>query len=138
MFGLKKISVLMLSTFAIAGCHTMPSSSSVPYQVYAYQDQQVCPTELTLNVGDEIKFTVSDNPSTGYSWKLKQALQHLDATSVYNAHKTEGYLVVGMGGKREFRFKALTSGQDTIHLVYNRSWSPQEVGAEWTCQVTIR
>ena len=137
MFGLKKIAIFTFSTFAIGGCSSMPNSSA-SHRVYAYQAEQICPTQLAINVGDEIKLSLSDNPSTGYSWKLKQALQNFHATSTYTAHKKEGYLVVGMGGKREFTFKAVNSGEETIHLIYNRAWEPQEIGAQWMCQVTVR
>lgn len=138
MSGFKIIISLALSTgLVLTGCAHMPQNAPVQHK-YNYQLNQQCPVDLTVAVGETIQFVADDNPSTGYSWRLATALQHLEATSTYKADKTEGYLIVGAGGVRTFHFKALSAGTETIQLVYNRSWSPQEIGAQWNCQVTVK
>lgn len=131
------ISSTLLAGLVLTGCAHTPTSV-VLQQKYVYQLNQQCPTDLTVAVGETIQLVADDNPSTGYSWKLQTVLQYLAATSSYKANKTEGYLIVGAGGVRTFNFKATAVGTETIHMVYNRSWSPQEVGAQWVCQVTVK
>lgn len=121
----------------ITGCTSVPKTQAVQ-QKHVYTLDNKCPTELVVGVGETITVILADNPSTGYSWKLRGALQHFDATSSYAAHKTEGYLVVGAGGERNFHFKANSVGTDNINLVYTRSWTPDQIGAQWTCQVTVK
>lgn len=131
------IGSIVLMSSLLTGCAHMPSNQAES-KAHVYTLQQQCPADLTLAVGETMKFVVADNPSTGYSWKLRNGLQYSEATSSYVANKTEGYLIVGTGGMRTFYFKALAAGSETIHLVYTRSWEPQNVATEWRCKVTIQ
>ena len=132
---LKKL-VLLTIAIAITGCAQTSQFTKNQY-VHVYQKDQTCPETLNMKVGETVQVQLADNPSTGYSWKLAQSLQHLNATTTYNAHKTDDYLVVGLGGVRQFNFKALSTGEETIQLVYTRSWEPNIVGAAWSCKVNI-
>lgn len=129
------LSSLLFSSILLTGCAHM---ASAPTHTYVFKLNEQCPSGLTVAVGDTIKFVADDNPSTGYSWKLRQHLVFLDATMGYVPHKQEGYLIVGAGGVRTFNFKAKSVGQEQIHLVYTRSWMSNEVGAEWRCTVNIQ
>ena len=131
------ISSVALITLGFTGCTSFPTSNvDTPKPVYKIEQQ--CPANLTMKVGETLKVVADDNPSTGYSWKLRKALDHMTATSSYAAAKTEGYLIVGAGGVRTFNFTATSAGLDKIHLVYTRSWTPQEVGREWICDITVQ
>lgn len=131
-----KMMASLCTVVAMTGCANMAQNTAVPVG-QAYTLNQQCPAELHLAVGETLRFTADDNPSTGYAWKLRAPLEILEATSVYKANKTEGYLVVGAGGVRQFSFTAKNVGTETIHLVYTRSWELTQVATEWRCKVTV-
>lgn len=134
-----KVSVVSLLTagLVLTGCTTISKPVNAP-QPHTYGLNQQCPTDLTIAVGETIKFVADDNPSTGYSWQLRAPLNHLVATTSYMSNKTEGYLMVGVGGVRTFYFKATSVGTDHIQMAYSRSWAPQESAVQWACKVTVK
>lgn len=133
----RRIGCLVFIGTMLTGCAHLPSNQAES-KSHVYMLQQQCPANLTLAVGETLKFVVADNPSTGYSWKLRHTLEYTEATSSYAPNKTEGYLIVGTGGTRTFYFKAQTVGNETIHLIYTRSWEPENVATEWRCPITIQ
>ncbi len=90
--------------------------------------------KYTISVGDTIAFSLSSNPTTGYSWGwLNQ-----DAVSIvtspgsqYTMDKTNEKGVVGRGGREIWKFIGVKNGSDTIRLGYRRPWeSVQPVKSE--------
>ena len=133
-----KLAILGCSIMGLGlnGCSSLAISPQAP-AIQVYKLQQGCPDNLIIAPGQTIQLLAEDNPSTGYSWKLAAHLNHVEATSSYKANKSEGYLVVGSGGTRQFNFKGISPGTDDIHLVYTRSWEPSQIGAQWRCKVTV-
>ena len=80
---------------------------------------------LNLHVGDEILITVSENPSTGYSWQ-----KSTDGTEggVFEIASTEwissadSELMVGAGGERQININIVGAGKDLILMDYARAW----------------
>ena len=138
MSGIKlSIATLLVVGGVLAGCTSVPKVIHTQ-ETHQYNLNQQCPTDLTIAVGETIRFVADDNPSTGYSWQLRAPLKHLEATSGYQANKTEGYLIVGAGGVRTFYFKGTSVGTDQIELAYSRSWMPTQQPSNWSCKVTVK
>ena len=74
-----------------------------------------------VNPGASIVIQLSENPSTGYLWELVSvdeqvvALQNTD----FIIGNTE---LIGSGGVRSYYFQAISVGETSIKLVYQRSW----------------
>ncbi len=81
--------------------------------------------KYTISVNDTIAFSLSSNPTTGYSWIwLNQ-----DAVSIvtslgsqYTMDKTAEKEIAGRGGKEIWKFIGVKTGSDTIRLGYRRPW----------------
>jgi inhibitor of cysteine peptidase len=82
---------------------------------------------ISVSVDQEFVIALDSNPTTGYDWEesYDESMLTLDeAESKYVPdEKAEG--LVGAGGTRYFRFKAIKAGQTEITLVYKRHWETE-------------
>ncbi|KPK37404.1 MAG: hypothetical protein AMJ65_14630 [Phycisphaerae bacterium SG8_4] len=86
--------------------------------------------QIELELGKLLVVTLESNPSTGYQWELIESNESIlkqFGQSEYKPSETSDAPIVGTGGREIFRFKAISSGQMTLQLVYRRPW---EEGAE--------
>lgn len=74
-----------------------------------------------LRVGERLKVSLPENPSTGYTWAIDETdgrLLALDGTEY--AEPTEGF--IGARGQRLFTFTARQPGEVALKLKYWRFW----------------
>jgi inhibitor of cysteine peptidase len=82
--------------------------------------------EKAVPVGDQFEVTLPENPTTGYRWQLHAPVN--PALSVEsNSYVAAAPGLIGSGGLRSWRFRALKEG--AVHLVIDngRSWEPAPV-----------
>jgi inhibitor of cysteine peptidase len=79
-------------------------------------------SQVEVKAGEHIDITLDSNPSTGYTWEVKD----LDATMfeqlgdpMFNSSNPG---LVGSGGTLTLTFKALKAGSASLKLVYHRPW----------------
>ena len=79
---------------------------------------------LNLKINDVITIRLESNATTGYKWNLSEesnsgiiALVSSDYTEKENKDN-----LVGVGGFETFTFKAVSSGNTTLILTYNKPW----------------
>ena len=97
--------------------------------------------DLILRHGDQLRVTLSSNPTTGYSWSVvgrsQGLLKQVGDTRFEQSRHRPG--MVGVGGRQVWTFLAVAAGKTTLVFSYERPW---EHGAapvrmiEWP--VTIR
>jgi inhibitor of cysteine peptidase len=105
-----------------------PESEQVPIEVHV--DQSDTDSQLEIEKGQILVVTLESNPSTGYRWELvenQETILEPIGEAEFKPSETSEPPLVGAGGWEIFRFKAISSGQMTLQLVYHRSW---EEGAE--------
>lgn len=74
-------------------------------------------------VGDSITIRLSENPSTGYSWKLRQSGGlELHADDFLQPTASPG--LVGAPGTRVLTLEVTGSGTQSVDAVYERPWEP--------------
>lgn len=78
-------------------------------------------------VGDTLALRLATNPSTGYSWSLRDPGDRSIALGVGNLmeasdEKTDPRGSVGRGGHELWLFRALKKGRSTVVLAYGRNW----------------
>ena len=76
---------------------------------------------VAAKVGDQIVVTLKDNPSTGYSWKMKLGPGLARVSSKFTAPSTSPQLV-GASGKRTWVIKVEEVGALKLTGVYMRAW----------------
>jgi inhibitor of cysteine peptidase len=75
--------------------------------------------ELDLVVGEEFELSLSENPTSGYRWRLQgDAPLGLSLES----DDFDAGQAAGAGGRRIWRFKATGEGLARLELTYARSW----------------
>jgi inhibitor of cysteine peptidase len=80
----------------------------------------------SLKAGGEIEIVLKGNPTTGYAWDLcsfaSNKLEQVKPAEYRQDAQPGKNLMVGVGGKFVFRFKAVQEGEGNIRLIYRRSW----------------
>jgi predicted secreted protein len=80
--------------------------------------------QVTLRQGQILAVTLESNPTTGYSWyrveKQDSILEKFGDTLYFPSEQDDG--TVGAGGWEILYFKSINIGQETLELVYRRSW----------------
>ena len=78
---------------------------------------------IEVNIKTKIIIELSSNPSTGYQWEpanLDDSFIKQDGESVYVVND-ECKGLDGCGGKEQFIFRVIKTGNGRINLVYQRS-----------------
>jgi predicted secreted protein len=94
-------------------------------------DETANATQVSGSVGDVLEVSLGGNPTTGFGWSRPTAASSEGALDALKAsdgsdfeYSTPHYPVGFTGGGGTFVFRWLCSrrGNDTIALVYSRSW----------------
>lgn len=76
---------------------------------------------MNLKVGQVVKLTLNENPTTGYSWMLAVS-PGLEIIS--DKYISPNNNLIGAGGKHEWKIKVISNGYQLISGVYKRPWEP--------------
>jgi predicted secreted protein len=81
--------------------------------------------QVTLELGQTFTVTLESNPTTGYRWewvdKQESIVEQMGEVEFQQPAPNDPPLAGG-GGWEVFNFKAVSSGQMDLKLVYRRSW----------------
>ena len=125
-------------TLGLTACQS--TGSTVDGKTHQYTLTQKCPALLEIDQGEVIVVTLPENPSTGYQWQLAKPITLLKTEETYLAGEAKAGMV-GVPGKKIFKFTAEKLGQDEIHLVYVRPWEVKDSSMQgveqWQCRVRV-
>ena len=125
-------------TLGLTACQS--TGSTVDGKTHQYTLTQKCPALLEIDQGEVIVVTLPENPSTGYQWQLAKPITLLKTEETYLAGEAKAGMV-GVPGKKIFKFTAEKLGQDEIHLVYVRPWEGKDSSMQgveqWQCRVRV-
>ena len=125
------ITIMVLFTLLI-GCESMPE----PVTVGIEQSGQ----SVSLQVGQTMIVRLESNPTTGYTWEVKQvdpAVLAQQGEAEYETLETQTTPMVGQGGWQVFRFEAISTGQTPLEMVYRRPWEDAPPESSFTLQVMV-
>ena len=93
---------------------------------------------LNLKINDTVEIRLESNPTTGYSWILSDNVDNtvVSITSPEFIQSKEDKEIVGAGGYEIFTIKAISKGETSIILNYERPWE-EEVEPLETFEITI-
>ena len=95
--------------------------------------------QVELAVGERLVIRLDGNPSTGYTWEVKEGAGTILAQVGETEFEGGDPSLVGSGGTQTLTFEAARAGTTTLVLVYHRPW---EVGVEpvdtFTVTVTVQ
>jgi len=96
--------------------------------------------QVELELGKLLVVTLESNPSTGYRWEIlenNESILKQFCEVEFKSSDTDEPPMVGAGGWEIFRFKAVSTGQTTLELVYRRPWEDAEPLKTFSIQVTV-
>lgn len=79
-----------------------------------------------VRIGDAFEVTLAENPSTGYQWTLQAPLDPALAVEG-NSYVASAPGLIGSGGLRSWRFRALKAGVAHLAIDNKRGWEPAPV-----------
>lgn len=82
-----------------------------------------CKESKTYNLGQPFIMEFNDNPTTGYSWKLKLSLGLKLIHDKYSDKCQEG--ITGCGGTRTYVLEGTQKGEQKIIATHGRPWDPK-------------
>ena len=122
----------MLSVILLSVCCVGCSRSSMTVNA----DKSYSGRSLDLRVGDGVKVTLAENPTTGYKWELLARPEPICVivSDAYVANTAVG--TVGAGGVHNWDFRAVDKGTTTVSLAYRRPWE-KDVAPVQTFTLTL-
>lgn len=93
-------------------------------------------TQVEIKEGLEITITLDGNPSTGYTWEVKDLDTDMFQQVGEPVFESSNPGMVGSGGTLTLTFKTLKVGTNSLTLIYHRPWET-EVDPIDTYTVTI-
>jgi predicted secreted protein len=119
--------LLLAGAFLVAGC------METPPQTFEFDESNNGATAEVV-VGSEIKLSLDENPTTGYTWNM--TINGLEVVNdEYLPSDTSGTMV-GSGGTHVWYLKANEAGTATISGIYMRQWE-EITGNETTFDMTV-
>ncbi len=100
-------------------------------------DANASQSVLKLAPGSHATIKLSENPSTGYSWKIdRQQSSNLDILRIDDGGVARGGgNLIGAPGTHKWSVEALSPGQAIVDFVYQRPWENAPVR---THRVTVQ
>src|SRR5215470_10186251 len=85
---------------------------------------------INLHVGDGVKVSLAENPTTGYKWEFLAKPEPICVivTDAYVPNTAVG--TVGAGGVHNWEFRAVDKGNTKVSLVYRRPWEKDAAPAQ--------
>ena len=100
-------------------------------------DEQSDGSEIDLDVGQEFKVILHENPTTGFRWNPISSGEPV-CKLLDNAFDLDGD-TIGSGGSHSWLFQALKEGSGMIEFAYSRSWEHDKPPARiFTLSVNVR
>jgi inhibitor of cysteine peptidase len=81
-------------------------------------------------VGDTIRLSLPENPSTGYSWQMtaSDGLEKVGDRYIQGNTGTAGHPLVGASGTHEWDYKVTQQSPQKVTGVYKRPWEDSSAG----------
>ncbi|MBV9885536.1 MAG: protease inhibitor I42 family protein [Acidobacteria bacterium] len=76
---------------------------------------------VNLRVGDGVKLTLEENPTTGYRWEFTSRPEPA-CVIVKDEYVANANGLAGSGGVHDWDFRAVDKGTCSMSLVYQRPW----------------
>ena len=84
---------------------------------------------VNLRVGDGVKLSLDENPTTGYRWEFLTRPEPA-CVIVTDAFVANANGLAGGGGVHNWDFRAVDKGTSTVSLVYRRPWEKDAAPAQ--------
>ena len=100
-------------------------------------DEQFNGSKIELDVGEEFKVSLPENPSTGFRWNPLSSGDPV-CRLLDNSFDLDGN-IPGNAGSHSWRFQAVKEGSAKIEFAYGRSWEHDKPPARtFTLGVNVR
>ncbi len=84
--------------------------------------------KITLARGRQKTIVLSENPSTGYTWKIDPVgSDNLAILAIVDQGHKRGVAMPGAPGQHSWSLRAKASGHAVLQLVYQRPWEPAPI-----------
>ena len=121
------MSMLVMSSLALSGC-------GPPGEIVLADGDDG--KEITLQQGQPLVIRLEGNPTTGYTWEVKEVDTSV-LRQVGDINFESESDVPGSGGIQALRFEAAGTGETTLLLVYHRPFETEDPLETFSLDVTV-
>jgi len=111
-------------TCALAACSLMIPCANAQREKMVKVDDTFDGREVTLQLGETLEVSLSENASTGHQWSISRESQHKFVPTLREREETvdspDG--APGSSGVRHLYFEAAAAGTAELDIQYRRSW----------------
>ncbi|NPA26267.1 MAG: protease inhibitor I42 family protein [Chloroflexi bacterium] len=125
---------LVLALLGLSWAGGCTTDNTPPALVLGPDDDQ---SEISLQVGQVLEVHLPANPTTGYTWLVKEGAPG-PVVLVAEPGFTPEAQRLGAGGTLILRFRAVTPGETRVRLVYQRPWETGEPEEDFEFRVIVR
>ena len=111
--------LLLLSWILVAQSQATHPKSAPSTVIVTDQDNG---KDIDLPAGDTLVIRLKSNPSTGYSWAIKDDAAPLRLVKSSTRKNSQASHVAGAPVIQEFRLTAISAGMAPLTLEYRRPW----------------
>jgi len=126
MLSNKKLGLVYLAALALLSVYCVGCSRSA---LLINADKSYAGRTINLRVGDGVKLSLEENPTTGYRWEfLSRPEPACVIVADEYAANTNG--LAGSGGVHNWDFRAVDKGTCAVSLSYQRPWEKDTAPAQ--------
>ena len=122
-----QLSIVILFINLLTACESpnppVETPQSTPQMVQLKEENNR--GQITVNRGDSLQIVLAGNPTTGFTWEIAECNQSLLQPQGEVEYQQEQSQLAGRGGTFKFIFKAISTGETTLKLIYHRSFEKE-------------
>ena len=99
-------------------------------------DEQSNGKIVTVSPGGQVEICLSENPTTGFRWKVLQKGEPVCA--LLSDNFDAGARVPGQPGIHTWVFNVMAEGPATIEMIYRRAWDTSSSARTFTLHLSAR
>lgn len=82
--------------------------------------------KIVTHVGDTVTIGLLSNPTTGYSWRIKEPYRKDILELMNSTYLPDDTGLTGSGGREVWNFKATAEGVTSLVFIYKRPWEERK------------
>ncbi len=128
--------LLMLPAVCLPGCGGGPEDAYLEVTCNEFKEQADIYRELEVPEGSTFTVTLCTSATSGFLWSKEVGISD-GAVVSQPEHELKGKGVLDASSEEMWTFQALSAGNSTVNLKYNRPWEIDYDQKTWTLELLV-
>ncbi|MFC1900451.1 protease inhibitor I42 family protein [Chloroflexota bacterium] len=127
---------IMLIAVCLPGCGIESHEVSVEVTCNEFKEQPLVQRELEVTEGNTFTVTLCTSATSGFLWSEGIGISN-DTVVMQVEHELKGKGMLDASSEEMWTFQALSTGNCTINMGYNRPWEIDTTQKLWTLDLQV-